>query len=426
MERNMQEKYMRLLREELVPALGCTEPIAIAYAAAVGRRVLGAIPEHVRACMSGNIVKNVKCVVVPNSGGCRGIETAVALGIAGGDDSKELEVLSGVTETQRQQMRRLLDAGVIEVALSDSDIPLDILLEMERGADHVRVRIAETHLNVVCLEKNGETIVNVPVTDNGARGQETLSAREILEFADTCPLEEVRSLLEEQIACNTAISDEGLNNPWGACIGQTILEGEGSVQARAAAAAAAGSDARMSGCELPVVINSGSGNQGITVCMPVVTYARELGVSHEVLLRALLVSNLLAICQKKRIGSLSAYCGAVSAGCAAAAGVAYLHGLCHQEILDTFSNGLDIASGVVCDGASASCAGKIAVGVYAGLLGMDMARRQRSIQPGDGIVGECVDDTIAHVGTIAREGMKTTDREILQIMLSKERKGASI
>lgn len=418
MDYREQRQIVQLLRNELLPALGCTEPIAIAYAAAVGRRILGAVPEHVDAYMSGNIVKNVKCVVVPNSGGCRGIEVAVALGLAGGDDAKNLEVISEVNDEQRRQMHGLLKAGIIRVELLDSELTLDMILELKKGEDFVKIRIAQTHLNIVYLEKNGDVIIDTRVSGQKKTEANVISAEEILEFADSCPLEDVRPILEHQIACNKAISKEGMDSNWGARIGQTIQEGDSGIRARMIAAAAAGSDARMNGCELPVVINSGSGNQGITVCMPVVTYAEAAGASEQQLFRALLVSNLLAICQKKHIGSLSAYCGAVSAGCAAAAGVAYLKGLSHEVVLSTFSNGLDIASGVVCDGASASCAGKIAVGIFAGLLGMDMAEKNRNIFPGDGIVGKSIDETISNVGRIARDGMKETDREILQIMLN--------
>ncbi len=408
-------RFVRMLQEELIPALGCTEPIAIAYAAAVGRRTLGGMPERVDAYVSGNIVKNAKCVVVPNSGGCCGIEAAVALGLAGGDDTKELEVISGITKEQCREMHEIMAAEIIGVALLETEDTLDIVLELKRGADRVKVRIARSHLNIVCLEKNGNAIICKAESNQERVEAGKISAWEILDFADTCPLEEVRPILKRQIACNRAISKEGLSGEWGACIGQTVRGGD--IRMEMIAAAAAGSDARMDGCELPVVINSGSGNQGITACMPVVTYAEATGADEERLFRALLVSNLLAICQKKQIGSLSAYCGAVSAGCAAAAGVAYLKGLSHEEVLNTFSNGLDIASGVVCDGASASCAGKIAVGVFAGLLGLDMAERRRNILPGDGIVGKDADETIAHVGRIARDGMRETDREILQIML---------
>lgn len=412
------QQIVHLLRNELIPALGCTEPIAIAYAAAVGRRVLGTMPEHVTAYMSGNIVKNVKCVVVPNSGGCRGIEVAVALGLAGGDDAKKLEVISEVNDEQRRQMHEFLNAGIIQVELLDSDVTLDIILELKKEDNFVKIRIAETHLNIVHLEKNGNIIIDTGVSSQKKSEIKAISAGEILDFADTCPLDDVRPILTHQIACNKAIAKEGLDNDWGACIGQTIQKEDSSIRAKMIAVAAAGSDARMNGCELPVVINSGSGNQGITVSMPVVTYAEAVGASEEQLFRALLISNLLAICQKKHIGSLSAYCGAVSAGCAAAAGVAYLKGLSHEAVLSTFSNGLDIASGVICDGASASCAGKIAIGVFAGLLGMDMAEKNRNILPGDGIVGESVDKTISHVGLVARDGMKETDRVILQIMLN--------
>ena len=312
-------RFVRMLQEELIPALGCTEPIAIAYAAAVGRRTLGGMPERVDAYVSGNIVKNAKCVVVPNSGGCRGIEAAVALGLAGGDDTKELEVISGITKEQCREVHEIMAAEIIGVALLDTEDTLDIILELKRGADRVKVRIARSHLNIVCLEKNGNAIICKAESNQERVEAGKISAWEILDFADTCPLEEVRPILKRQIACNRAISKEGLSGEWGACIGQTVRGGD--IRMEMIAAAAAGSDARMDGCELPVVINSGSGNQGITACMPVVTYAEATGADEERLFRALLVSNLLAICQKKQIGSLSAYCGAVSAGCAAAAGV---------------------------------------------------------------------------------------------------------
>ena len=417
MEQAAQEKLIRLLHEELIAALGCTEPIAIAYGAALGRRVLGAMPERVVGHMSGNIIKNVKCVIVPNSGGRRGVDVAIALGLAGGNDSKKLEVISDITDSQRRLMEELLKAGGIRVELAKSDIPLDINLDLYRGHDHVTVRIAYSHLNVVYLSKNEEVLVHTPIDKQSAQIQGAISCEQVLEFADTCPLNAVEQLLDRQVACNLAIAKEGLQNGWGSCVGQTVQEVCPEIWGQAIAASAAGSDARMNGCELPVVINSGSGNQGITVSMPVVVYAKYLGSSHEQLLRALLVSNLLAISQKKHIGSLSAYCGAVSAGCAAAAGVAYLKGASHEVVLETFTNGLDIASGVICDGASSSCAGKIAVGIFSGFLGLSLAERRRSFEPEDGIVGACADDTVEHIGRIARIGMKQTDREILKIML---------
>ena len=423
MEQAEQEKLIQLLHEELITALGCTEPIAIAYGAALGRRILGAMPERVVGRMSGNIVKNVKCVVVPNSGGRRGVEAAIALGLAGGEDSKKLEVISNVTDMQRREMEKLLQIGEIHVELAESDIPLDISLDLYHGPDHVAVRIAHSHLNVVYLARNGEVLIHIPVDGVSTQDQvkAAMTAEQILEFADTCPLKEVEQLLDRQMDCNLAIAAEGLQNDWGSCIGQTILASYPEVWGEAIAAAAAGSDARMNGCERPVVINSGSGNQGITVSVPVAVYAKHLGSSRAQTLRALLISNLLAIYQKKCIGSLSAYCGAVSAGCAAAAGIAYLKGASRQVILETFSNGLDLASGVICDGASSSCAGKIAVGIFAGLLGLHTAEKQRSFQPEDGIIGASVDDTVAHIGRIARVGMKQTDREILKIMLENQK-----
>lgn len=417
MEQKEMEEYTAILRKELIPAMGCTEPISIAYAAAVARRLMGRMPDRVEGHLSGNIVKNVKCVIVPNSGGQKGINVAIALGLAAGDPDKKLEVISDVDDSGRERMQALLRRGIITSDLSESDIPLDIELKLTAGEDTVVIRIAETHLNIVHLEKNGHILTDKPVS-RAPSAHCDLTAEKILDYARDCPLEEVEDLLDRQIRYNEAISREGLSSPWGSCIGQTILEGSGDVRARAAAWAAAGSDARMNGCELPVVINSGSGNQGITVCLPVLAYARELHSPREKMLRALLVSNLLAIYQKKEIGSLSAYCGAVSAACGSAAGIAYLRGFPRKVILDTFSNGLAIASGVVCDGASASCAGKIAVGVFSGLLGMDLACRECSLLPGDGIVGSDIDNTVSHVAAIARDGMQETDRKILQIMMN--------
>lgn len=418
MDRKTEDFFVELLHRELIPAMGCTEPIAIAYAAALGRRILGGVPDAVEGYMSGNIVKNVKCVVVPNSCGKRGMDVAIALGLAGGDDGQDLEVIADVTEEQREEMCRILERNIIRLELSDSTIPLDITLVLHRGSDTVEVRIAESHLNVVYLRKNDEVLVDKQV-ENAAEAPAAvvIHVKDVLRFADECPLERVSEVLDHQIRCNTAISQEGLKNKWGSCVGQTMMESDSSIRTRAVAAAAAGSDARMNGCELPVVINSGSGNQGLTVSLPVITYAAELNKTHEELLRALIVSNLMAITQKKQIGSLSAYCGAVSAAAAAAAGLAKLFGESDECIIASYSNALTIASGIVCDGASASCAGKIATGLYAGMLGIDMARKNRSFPPSDGIVGHSTDETIANVGTIARVGMKETDRRILQIML---------
>ena len=401
MDRKTEDFFVELLHRELIPAMGCTEPIAIAYAAALGRRILGGVPDAVEGYMSGNIVKNVKCVVVPNSCGKRGMDVAIALGLAGGDDGQDLEVIADVTEEQREEMCRILERNIIRLELSDSTIPLDITLVLHRGSDTVEVRIAESHLNVVYLRKNDEVLVDKQV-ENAAEAPAAvvIHVKDVLRFADECPLERVSEVLDHQIRCNTAISQEGLKNKWGSCVGQTMMESDSSIRTRAVAAAAAGSDARMNGCELPVI-----------------TYAAELNKTHEELLRALIVSNLMAITQKKQIGSLSAYCGAVSAAAAAAAGLAKLFGESDECIIASYSNALTIASGIVCDGASASCAGKIATGLYAGMLGIDMARKNRSFPPSDGIVGHSIDETIANVGTIARVGMKETDRRILQIML---------
>ena len=421
MEDQVYRQILRILEEELVPAMGCTEPIAIAYAAAKARELLGSEPERLLVEVSGNIIKNVKSVVVPHTGGLRGIRAAALAGALIGDPAAELEVLSRVTE---EQIASLGDAGervAVEVRFADSPLIFDIMVTAFAGEDSAFVRIAQHHTNLVCLRRNGETLLEKPLCE-GSEGDCTdrscLTVERIVEFAQQVDPEDVRPLLERQISYNMAIAEEGLRNPYGANIGKTLLLGhEKDLDYRMRAWAAAASDARMSGCEKPVVINSGSGNQGITASVPVIVYARETGKSQEELLRALCVSNLITIHLKTGIGRLSAYCGAVSAGCGAGAGVAWLQGGRLREIAHTVVNAVAVTSGIVCDGAKASCAAKIAAAVDAGLLGLAMFRNGNQFYGGDGIVKKGVENTIANVGRLARDGMRETDREILRLML---------
>lgn len=413
------ELYTAILRAELVPAMGCTEPIAIAYAAAKAREVLDCTPVRAELVVSNNIIKNVKSVVVPNTDGLKGLEAAVAAGAAAGDASQVLQVISRVDDAGRKAIRKFLQEVPICVHPAQSDEIFDILVELKGKTDQVRVRITSCHTNIVLIEKNGQALFQgSPQTDEShPDGYEQLNVRDILEYAETVPLEPVAPILERQITYNTAISQAGLTGRWGAAIGKTLLDMYGNdVTIRARAAAAAGSDARMSGCEKPVIINSGSGNQGMTASLPVIAYAQELGKSHQELLRALLLSNLLTLHLKTGIGRLSAYCGAVCAGCAAGSAIAWLNGGDYQVITHTLVNSLAIASGIICDGAKPSCAAKISCAVDAGLLGWQMYLHGHQFYGGEGIVQKGVEETILSVGRLGREGMRDTDHEIIRIM----------
>ena len=411
--------YLDILREELQPAFGCTEPAALAYAAALARETLGALPERLRVVCSGNIIKNVKSVIVPNAGGLKGLEVAAAAGVIAGNAAQKLELLRGLTDEGRARLRDYLTRTPIEVGLSDSPLPFDIQVEAEAGGSRARVRIAGHHTNVVLLERDGAVLLERPAEEGDAadtaRAQLTVAG--IVAFADGAPLDALRPLLDRQIACNMAIAEEGLRGNYGANTGSVLLETDGSLRTRLKALAAAGSDARMSGCEMPVIINSGSGNQGITVSVPVVVYARAQQLPDDRLYRALALSNLLAIYQRSGIGCLSAYCGAINAGVAAACGVVYLQGGTLDDIAHTLVNGLAIVSGVICDGAKPSCAAKIAVGIDAGLMGHEMYRHNQQFYRGEGIVKHNADATVAAVARLGRYGMRETDREILHIMI---------
>ncbi len=424
MDRELYDTYVHILEEELIPAMGCTEPIAIAYAASIARAALGEIPEAVSIRVSGNIIKNVKSVIVPHTEGMHGIEAAVAAGVIAGDERKELEVIANVSEEQIAQMKIYLTEAEIKVAKAETDRVFEIDLSVEKKGHYAEVKVIDGHTNVVLVRRDEEIlyensmISEVPDEAVHKADHSLLEVEKIVAFAEEVLLEDVTEVLERQISYNKAIAEEGLRGNYGANIGKVLLNAYGnSVSNRAKAWAAAGSDARMSGCELPVVINSGSGNQGITVSLPIIIYADELHVSKEQLYRALVIGNLIAIHLKTGIGCLSAYCGATSAGCGAAAGITYLYGGGYKEIAHTVVNALAINSGMVCDGAKASCAAKIASAVGAGLLGMEMYKQGKQFVGGDGIITKGVEKTIINVGDLAREGMAQTDKEIIEIML---------
>lgn len=415
----VQNTFIDMLKGELLPATGCTEPIAIAYCAAKMRQALGALPEKVQLDVSGNILKNTKSVVVPNTGGLKGVPAACAAGIIAGDPDAELQVLSHVSAEDKAQMADFLDKTPITITCPETPFLLDIQITGWAGEDKATVRIAESHTNVVHIEKNGDVLFHVDLnpTESTDNHKDLLTFDNVYAFATEVDLDLVKDYLDRQISYNATIAEEGLKNDWGSNIGSTLLEnGSGDIATEARAWAAAGSDARMSGCELPVVIVSGSGNQGITASMPVYRYAKHLGASQDQLYRAVLLSDMVTIYQKAGIGRLSAYCGAISAGVGAGAGIAYLQGADAEGIKHTIINAVAILSGTICDGAKPSCAAKISQAVDAGITGYRMHLAGNDFCPGDGIVGDDVDDTVHHVGVLAHDGMHTTDRVILSIM----------
>ena len=415
------QAYVSILEEELKPAMGCTEPIAIAYCAAVAREVLGGLPEKVKVGASGSMIKNVKSVIVPNTDHLKGIPAAAAAGIVAGDPKKELEVIASVTKEQITAMKEFLQTTPVEVEHIDNGITFDIIVTLTRGTDTSMVRIANYHTNVVHIEKNGEVIRDIPVNgeeEEGLTDRSLLDMEHIWDFIHTVDVNDIREVLERQKTYNMAIAREGMRGKYGSNIGALLLDMNGNdVRTRARAMAAAGSDARMNGCELPVIINSGSGNQGITASVPVIVYATELGVDEDTMYRAMALSDLTTIHQKTPIGRLSAYCGAVSAGAGSGAGIAYLSGASYDEVVHTVINAVAIISGMVCDGAKASCAAKIAEAVDAGIIGYYMAKRGQNFDDGDGIVTAGIEATIRNVGRLAKEGMKETNDEIISIMI---------
>ena len=400
--------------------MGCTEPIAIAYCAARARGLLGCIPDSVLIEASGNIIKNVKSVIVPDTNGARGIEAAAAAGIIAGKEELKLEVLSQVTAQEKEQLAAYLETVSMDVRPADSPFILDVSVTVEKDGSKAKARIINEHTNIVLLEKDGEILYQGELSEQVSADMpdySLLTVEGIVDFADTADLSDVRELLDRQIAYNTAISQEGLRGSYGANIGKVLLKEYGTdVKNRAKAAAAAGSDARMNGCEMPVVILSGSGNQGITASLPVIEYAREWSCSEEKLYRALLISDLITLHQKTGIGRLSAYCGAVSAGAGAGTGIAYLAGGGYEEIAHTLVNAIAITSGIVCNSAKASCAAKIAASVDAGILGWNMYRNGQQFYGGDGVVSKGVENTIRNIGRLGKDGMRETDKEIIRIM----------
>ena len=423
MDAKLQEQYLAILKEELIPAMGCTEPIAIAYAAAVAQKHLGKKPGLIEVIASPNISKNAKSVVVPHTGSMRGIESAAIAGCAAGDADLELEVLSHVTEEQIEEMRELKNDCQLMVTPAENKPLFYIEVRVCADDDSAICKIEGSHTNITFIKKNNEVLLENPYVDDSESKKtprEILSVENIVEFADTVELEKIKDLFDQQIKLNLAIAEEGLTGKWGAAVGHVLLTAYGNeVHNKAKAYAAAGSDARMGGCELPVVINSGSGNQGLTTSLPVIIYAKELGVSDELLYRALVVSNLVTIHLKTGVGCLSAYCGATSAGCGAGAGITYLYGGKANAIAHTIVNAVAINSGMICDGAKPSCAAKIASAVEAGLIGMQMQRQGKEFFGGDGIVVKGVENTLKNVARLARRGMLFTDKEIIQMIISK-------
>ena len=421
---HLYQQYVNILKEELRPAMGCTEPIALAYAGAKARQILGFLPEKITLFVSGNIIKNVKSVVVPNTGGLHGLSAAVCVGIFCGDADRELQVISNVTEEDRAGLLDYIEGVELDIQPAGSELVFDIDLTVEAQGHSARVRIVNNHTNVVRIEKDSQIRLDLPVSDSSEEGltdKSCLNIRDIVAFADCLDVEDIREVVERQIRYNMAIAREGMSHRWGANIGKVIMRRQGgSVDNKARAYAAAGSDARMSGCDMPVIILSGSGNQGITASVPVAVYAMELGVPDEKLLRAVALSDLVTVHQKAGIGRLSAYCGAISAGCGAGAGIAYLQGGGEEAVSHILVNAIAILSGTICDGAKASCAAKIAAAVDAGILGYHMYLEDQQFYGGDGIVTKGVDKTVRNVGILAREGMKDTDKTILEIMLRED------
>ena len=412
--------YVQILKEELVMAMGCTEPIAISYACAKATQVLDHLPDRIVVKASGSIIKNVKSVIVPHTNGLKGIEVAAAAGALYGDADAKLEVLSSATREQIEELPEYVQNTNITVQHIEQGHVFDLEIHVYYEQEHASVRIVDTHTNIVQIEKNWQVIFEDKTTSLELKADHSaLIMKQIWDFSQTVDIDDVKEILDRQITCNMAIANEGIHNSYGANIGHVILNMDSDcVKTKAKAYAAAGSDARMNGCELPVVINSGSGNQGITCCVPVVVYDKELDCTQEQLYRALVLSNLTAIYIKTGIGTLSAFCGAVSAGAAAGAGIAYLHNGTYKEIQHTIVNALAILSGTICDGAKASCAAKIASSIDAGIMGYYMYKNKQQFYAGDGIVAHSVDETIQNIGTLGSQGMLQTNDKIIEMMIS--------
>lgn len=421
MEKKLYDKFLNLLKKELVPALGCTEPIALAYCSAKSKEILGKEPERVEVLLSGNIIKNVKGVKVPNSGGLKGVEAAVILGINGGDPDKGLEVLESVTQDDIDKTNQMLGLDMVDVHLKEGVPNLFIEVKTFSGDDSASVTLEKVHTNITKIIKNGDVIVSTEKEDEGQEEKDFLNLKDIIHFGMEVKIDDVKEILDRQIEYNMAIGDEGIANRWGAQIGAiTMEESYESLKEKAIALAAAGSDARMSGCSMPVVINSGSGNQGMTASIPVIVYGRGKGCSQEKIYRALVISNLVAQLQKKHIGSLSAYCGVVCAAAGSGCGITYLEGGTEEQIGDTVINTIATIGGMVCDGAKPSCAAKIYSALQTAFLAHEMSMKGIRFQSGEGLVFDDADLTVKSLGVVGREGMKSTDIQILNIMIGKE------
>ena len=420
MDKNIYNTYCQILKEELVPAMGCTEPIALAYCASKCKDLIDDEIKEVIVEVSGNIIKNVKSVIVPNTGGLKGIEASVTAGIVAGKSEKILEVISEVDDKQKEEMKEFLNSMSITVKPLESDFALDMIVTIISDNHKASVQITGYHTHIVLMSKDDNILYQDGVAatkDTSLADRSLLNVKDIYEFANIVDINDVKEILDRQIEYNMNIAKEGLENNWGANIGSTLLKVYGDdVKTKAKAYAAAGSDARMSGCEMPVIINSGSGNQGMTASLPVIVYALENNVSKDLLYRSLVISNLCTIHQKTGIGRLSAYCGAVSAGIGAGCGIAYLLGGDYKTIAHTLVNGLAIVSGIVCDGAKPSCAAKIASSVDAGILGYYMYMNGYQFKGGDGIISKGVENTIRNISRLGSQGMKETDKEIIKIM----------
>ena len=421
MQREIYESYIKILKEELLTAMGCTEPIAVAYAAALARSALGSLPERVEIAVSGNILKNVKSVIVPNTCGLKGVKAATAAGIIAGKPENKLQVLAELTDEDIKAVSQYLKKAEFTVKQAQNGCVFDIAVKVFAGNDSAFVRIEGHHTNIVTVERNGEKLVDGKVlkdVESNLTDRSVLNVKDIIDFADCVEIADIEEIISRQIELNSAIAEEGLKNDYGARVGKILLKAFGeSVHNRAKATAAAGSDARMNGCNLPVVIVSGSGNQGMTASLPVAVYAKHMNVTREKMLRAVALSDLITVHLKTGIGRLSAYCGAVSAGAGAGAGICYLYGGSYEDIAHTIVNALAIDSGLICDGAKSSCAAKIASAVDAGLTGMEMCRSGSEFKGGDGILESGVEKTIDNVGDLARIGMRETDEEIIRIMI---------
>lgn len=419
----MYKEYLQILKEELVPAMGCTEPIAISYAAAKARDVLGEIPDRIIVKCSGNIIKNAKCVTVPNTNGLIGINASAIIGVVAGNSDKELEVINKVTHENIREANKLMSENICIVEILNSDVQLHLIVEAYSQNGSATVEIKYAHTNITEITKNGQLIFKANESDGKYLGvfidRKILNVKKIYEFSNTVNLDDIKEILDKQIDYNIKIAEEGLKGIYGIGIGKILLEsgGDTSVVTKLKAYAAAASEARMSGSSLPVMTNSGSGNQGMTTSIPVIIYAKEKNLSMEELYRGLVFSNLMTIHQKTGLGRLSAFCGAVSAGCASGAGITYLEKGSLEQINNTVTNTLANISGIVCDGAKASCAAKIATSIDAAMMSHYLAMAHQGYTANTGILKENIEDTITAVGRLGKEGMRQTDKEILDIML---------